>query len=201
MKTQLFRTALIVIFSFGIYSIFSSQQIFAGSCTYVGVGGGTWSTGGNWSGTCAGAGGIPTDGDDVTIPNNTSTNNDISGLDLVSLTFTGSPGGILSGSAFSVSNSIAGSFPHIILPQITLIGGGTVPLSTHAYNGGVVITGTNTQLVAAPSVLPWGISSNVSGDGSINLDNVSTTYLAAGGTGFTGDIYAIGNTELVISAS
>lgn len=56
----------IAVVLFSIIFLFAAHQAFAGSCSSTG-GGGLWTSGATWTGTCGGVAGIPALGDTVTI--------------------------------------------------------------------------------------------------------------------------------------
>lgn len=195
MKNKFLLTFAVFVFGFTIFSL-TSIKVNAFSCNWVGGSSSDWSDTNNWAGTCVGGAGVPIDGDDVSIPSNTSTNNDIVGLTLNTLTFPGSPGGTLSGNDIGIITSIGGSFPHQI--NIGIILEGNASFSTNAYNDTVNLNGFN--LTAAPSVIPWGIQSQITGTGGIIANDAGPIYLSGGGVG-TKDIFASGDTQLSITGA
>ena len=197
MKSKILFTLVVTLFSI-IFFTSASTKVEAAGCTWVGGSGSNWGTAANWGAGCSGVGGIPGNTDDLNIPNNTSTNNNISSLTLNSITFTGSPGGTLSGNAFTLNSSISSGFPHVINPAITL--GNNVTLTTNGYNGGVNLNGHN--ITATPTVIPWGISGTLSGSGSINLTNSGIVYMGGASGAGTKVFNATGSsTQLYLDGS
>lgn len=187
-------TASFLILAGAIFS-FNSNKVFAGSCTYTGSGGGDWATGSNWTGTCIGADGAPGANDDVTIPANVSTENNITNLTINSLTFTGMPSSTLSGNDLTIVDSINSSGPPnpITISLNIILGGSTVSLSTNNYSGTIDLNGND--LIAAPSVLPWGLG-DITGSGDIIMIDSGRVDFNGEGYGYTGTLRASGNTIL-----
>lgn len=196
MRTKFIGILATVILGFVVFNL-TSSKIEAGSCTYIGPNSGTWTAGANWSGTCAGIAGVPTDGDDVTIAGNTSTVNDLVSITLNTLNFTGSPGGTLTGGDIGITSAVTSSFPHVINVTIVLEGA-NVALSTNGYAGDVDLNGNNA--IANPTVLPWGISGVAIGPGTITLNDADAVYLSGGASGAV-TINASGETRVSLSGS
>jgi hypothetical protein len=194
MRTKTFVLATCILLGLGFWSS-GATEVEAGSCTYTGPGGGSWSDASNWTGTCVGASGIPGDMDDVTIPNNTSTNNDIVDLVLNTLTFPGSPGGTLSGNTLIMFGAVNTPMaPHSISVALDIVGD-PVTLSTGGYTGGLIFN-PGTRVVANPSVLPWGISGPITGSAAtFDLNNIGDAYLNQASS-FSGTINVTGNSVL-----
>lgn len=202
MKAKILLTFTFI--AFGFIVIGSGSKVFAGTCSYVGSGGGSWNNPANWDAGCTGALGVPGTNDDITIPADTSTNNDLVGLTLNSITFDGIPSSTQSGNAVTIVDAIINAGPPnpiTISFNIILGGGGNVSLSTNNYSGGVNL-GT-TDLIAAPTVLPWGISGPLSGSGDIIMNDVGSMVPAglSSGAAYSGNIIISGDSSVILGSN
>lgn len=192
MKSK-FLFVFAIAFGFLLFNL-TSSKVNAGSCTYTGTAGGDWSDGANWTGTCVGTGGAPDTNDDITIPANTNTNNDISSLTLNSITFTGSPSSTHTGNEVTIIDSITNSGPpNPVTISFDIVLGGNVSLSTNNYSGTIDLNGND--IIAVPTVSPWSVG-DITGNGNIIMADSGRVILSGSGTGYSGTLDASGNTVL-----
>jgi hypothetical protein len=168
-------------------------KVHAGTCEWIGVSSADWSDSGNWIGTCSGAG-IPGNGDDLVFPNgggNTTMNNDISNLNLVSLYFTGFDYYELNGNSITITSSIIEdfSFPWVyvnINTPITL--GGNIVVFQPKWNinidGNINLNGNQLTVDMNNNVIT--LNGDITGNGDIVCDH--GTVRVSGNNTFVGDI-------------
>ena len=193
-----FITIVIFTIVLSVISLTNSSKVFAAACTWSGGVDNNWSSAGNWGAGCSGSGGIPGDGDDITIPSSATTVNDLSGLTLNSITFPGSPAFNVSGNAITINSFISAEWPGTFGLSFTL--GGNVEISTANYPGDIDLNGFN--LTFNPTVLPFGISGDISGSGDlIAVADIGDAYINGDLLNYSGDIIVGANSTLNIDGN
>jgi hypothetical protein len=176
------------------------------TCTWTGGGDGThWSSSANWSG----CGGAPADGDNLTfdasiLSTDAVLNNDMSGLQLGSISFTGTGPNFyaINGNSFSVDGGIS----NISSGAPALINNSGITLTadqTFSSNGlldmGSVLLNTGTYNLTLDGSGTVDIYSEMTGSGTLQA-SASRTFLDNDNPNFSGPIH-VTNGTLIINAA
>jgi fibronectin-binding autotransporter adhesin len=202
-KTNRLLLAIVLILGF---SLFTSTQISAASCSWDGSSDNTWSDPSNWSAGCSGPGGIPGDTDDLTFPggaSNTDMENDIVGLDLNSMTFQSEFGYTLTGNGLGIASTISEDpgdfgFSSTALDVDITLTDDVRFLSTMSLvvTGDVDLNGNELSME-----MPSGqvrIQGDISGNGGLLGDG--GTFFLSGNNTFVGDIILEDNTSVSLGS-
>ncbi|HVV66867.1 MAG TPA: hypothetical protein VHB72_02205 [Candidatus Saccharimonadales bacterium] len=199
-----------VIAPFGAVIASGTAAAAGSTCTWTGSGDGTsWSDSGNWSG----CGGEPQNGDSLAfdssgLSTDTFLSNDLSNLQVGSITFSGSGpyGYIINGNAISLNNGILDSAPSNVTGlnlAITLTSNQTF-ITTSAT--GTLDVGNSTFNIGSYNLQVGGagwtqIDAAIVGSGTMAFNgNASAIYLLYGNnSGFSGPVNIAGGT-LIINA-
>jgi hypothetical protein len=186
---------------------YAAWGVQSGACTWTGTDSTSWNDGGNWTGVCSGAG-VPGDTDSLIFPVgglNRVTNNNLTGLNLNSLTF--QTDYTVGGSAFTVSNGMSGTAATTMNAGVTLDGTGdqtwTFTGAGLTSNGGIVLA-QNLDLSGVYSIV-----GTISGTGNLEVlsnSNVSATNgntfignVTLGGIFTAGGGLALGNSANIVT--
>lgn len=189
LKKSLYTLAFAILFS-AVLSI-TSNKVFAGTCSWDGSTDNDWNDATNWGAGCTGAGGIPADGDDLIFPlgmPNRSMDNDISGLDLRSLTFQDDYA--IGGSSISLSHGMSSNSQVTFNIQVTA---STLEQTWEFENDEGIF---NSNLTAASNLIFIGlitVNGVLNGNGDILVSGNDTNLYLNNSNTFTGDLVSEGN--------
>jgi fibronectin-binding autotransporter adhesin len=187
------RFGVLVSLSAGLLLAFHGQ---AAVKTWDGSSNGNWGTAANWTGGVA-----PVDGDDLVFPSgaaNLINTNNLSGLDLRTITFTGN-GYTINGNAITITNGISGqqaTGANTINPGITLGASQTFDCinagASQQFNGTVALgLSFNLTISGAGNLGFAGVISG--GGGSVSKSGAGTvTFSGASANTYTGITYVYG---------
>jgi autotransporter-associated beta strand protein len=174
----------------------------AATKTWDGSSSGNWNTTANWAGNI-----VPADGDDLIFPPNAARfaiTNDISGLNLRSITFSGS-NYVLRGNFITLTNGVTGNYSNststVDLP-IQLDAAQTFNCTNSGsflvFNGDITNNG-HLLTVAGSGTTTFGATANITGSGGFTKNGSGNAFLEASNS-FSG-VVTINSGELLITHS
>lgn len=200
---KLFGTLLVATVIALTLQAVTSKPVYAATCSWTGDVDSNWSESGNWTG-CSGAG-VPVDGDTIdmsTVSTHPFTNNDLTGLDLESITVTGVNHSI-SGNPITIHNSIslADAAAIQIYTNVTLTHDAVYSVGTDSaflrIEGNTDLNGHQLNLDSSSSIY---VNGNITGTGTLVSSGNSIAALFGDNT-FTGTIYLEAGSYLYFNSS